>query len=75
MNHKQPKFEIGTRFIKLQNIKSKRIETIIDIYKTTNSNNEIVEIQYLIENEMNGQKVKGLCNEITILRGQIVWEQ
>ena len=64
-------YEIGTKFIRKQG-KVKRVETIIDVYKTYNSKNELVSIEYITTNEFMGQLVKGSCSGTTILLGEIV---
>ena len=50
-------YAIGTTF---KNIFSKRkdTETVIDIYKTYNSNGELINTEYLVEHDFCGQKVK-----------------
>jgi len=63
-----PKFKIGLTF-KRQNKKHPREETIIDIWTTTNSKGEVVQIRYVTEHEFLGQKVKDRdVVETTIVR-------
>jgi len=51
-----PRFKIGTRFIR-RKTKRQDVETIIDIYTTTNSKGEIVRIRYVAELDFMGQAV------------------
>lgn len=59
---------IGTTFIKLGD-KQKRVNTVIDIYTTTNQAGNVVKTEYLCVHDFCGQKVTELCNKVTIQRG------
>ena len=48
---------IGMQYIPRSD-KQKRIHTVIDCYKTYNSNNELVKTTYVSEHEFCGQMVK-----------------
>ena len=67
---KKATFEIGTKF-KTRG-KHPRLCTIVDIYTTTNSNNEIVKIEYLATHEFMGQNIRDLHNGTSVAMGRIV---
>lgn len=59
--------EIGTQFIRYYG-KRKDVETVVDILKTYNSKNELVKIEYVVEHDLLGQKVKDIVSKTTIMR-------
>lgn len=65
------RFSIGDKFIR-QSRKHKYTETITDILKTYNSNDELVKVRYVATHEFLGQTVtdSDIC-DTTIARGLI----
>lgn len=63
----EPKYPIGTKF-KTRG-KHGRVCTVVDIYKTYNSKNELVHVEYQTEHEFCGQIVRGQAYESTITLG------
>lgn len=64
---KKEDIKIGMKF--LSGGKNKRLCTVIDIFKTYNSKNELIKTSYLEQHEFCGQIVKSEVNCITIQRG------
>ena len=63
---------IGTKFIR-RTSKTKRIETVIDIYTTFNLKGEVVSVRYVAEHDFMGQKVIDYdIIKTTILRSEII---
>lgn len=63
--------KIGTTFIR-KNTSRKDIETVIDIYTTYNSKNQIVKVVYVCEHDYLGTKVRDYeVPSSTIIRGLI----
>ena len=64
-------YAIGTQFIR-QAGKRKDVETIEDIYTTTNSAGEVVNTRYVASHDFMGQKVfdYDVC-AVTIARGKL----
>lgn len=60
----QQRYKIGTVF--LSRGKSKNLTTIIDVYKTYNSQNELIKLEYACEYEYMGQKMKSTINDAGI---------
>ena len=50
------RFEIGTTY-ELKRNKSSQVKTIVDVYKTYNSKNELVDLRYVTEHDFLGQKM------------------
>lgn len=69
---REQQFEIGTKFIRKSNKKVKPIETVIDVYKTYNSKNELVNIEYITQYEFCGQLIKHTALNTTIALGTLV---
>ena len=67
-------FEIGTKFIRKysKNAKVKHIETVIDVYKTFNSKNELVHLTYITTYEFCGQLIKHTALNTTIALGVVL---
>lgn len=64
------RYEIGQQYIARG--KRKDICTIVDIYKTYNSKNELVKIGYVTEHEFLGESIKEYdVPQATIARGLI----
>lgn len=73
MSERVAKFPIGTRFHARG--KNKRINTIVDIYKTYNSKNELVMIRYVSTHDFMGQIVTDYdVIETTVAMGLITEE-
>jgi hypothetical protein len=70
MNERQSKFPIGTQFVKVS-AKGKRRDlcTVVDIYRTYNSEGKLVSLRYVAEHDFMGQKVTDYeVVETTIVR-------
>lgn len=69
-NNRQPRFQIGQQYKTLG--KFSRLCTIIDILRTFNSSNELVQIRYVATHEFMGQTVtESDVVETTIARGRM----
>lgn len=69
-NERQAKFPIGTQFIKVS-AKGKRRDlcTVVDIYRTYNSEGKLVSLRYVAEHNFMGQNVMDYdVVETTIIR-------
>jgi hypothetical protein len=65
----EPKYAIGTQF-KTRG-KAPRTCTVVDIYRTYNSNGELVKVRYVATHEFMGQTVTDYdVVETTIVRGK-----
>lgn len=58
---------IGTKFYR----RNGTIATVVDVLKTFNSANELVETRYLCEHDFMGQKVKHKEVAVTILKNRL----
>lgn len=68
----QNDIKIGTKFYRYGR-KVKKIEEVIDIHTTINTNGEIVKVRYVTEHEVLGQKVVDYdVLIVTIQRSEIV---
>ena len=63
------KYEIGTKF---NHYARKSVHTIVDVYKTFNSKNELVDWAYIVSNELMGQKITGPTAQSTIDRSEVL---
>lgn len=63
----KPRFPIGLQFQRY-NLKYPRLETIVDIYTTTNLAGEVVQIEYITTHDFMGQPVTGRAVDTTIAR-------
>lgn len=68
----KPRFKIGTKFVRSTG-QRKDVETVDDIYTTTNSKGQVVNIVYITSHEFMGQRVTDPeVPEATIARARIV---
>ena len=66
---KKEDIKIGTQFY--SGGKHKRLSTVIDIFKTYNSKNELIKTTYLEEHEFCGQRLKSEVNCVTVQRNHV----
>jgi len=65
---KTQRFKIGLQFMPM-GLKHPKLETIVDVLRTYNSNNELVELYYVTEHDFFGQKVRrGMVTDTHIAR-------
>ena len=69
---KQPRFEVGHKFISRSDRKRKRVSTVTDIHTVTNLAGEVVEIIYITTHDRLGQAVSGKCLDTTIAMGETI---
>ena len=62
-------YPIGTKFISQG--KRKDIETVTDIFKTYNSKNELVKIEYIVEHDFLNQTISHAICHATIRLAEI----
>lgn len=63
------KYEIGTKF---KHYARKSIHTIVDIHTTYDSKNNKIRWEYIIENEIMGQKIIGPICQSAIDRSELI---
>ena len=63
-----PRFGVGTQFVPVGN-KSRCVFCIVDIFTTTNMRGIPIQIEYLCEHSLAGQKIVSRECETTIARG------
>lgn len=63
------RYEIGTIFLTIGK-KRKDVKTVVDIFKTYNSKNELISIEYISEYEFCGQKITSRDCETTLRRAE-----
>ena len=68
---KKAMYRIGQKFIRKQGMNN-NIETIIDIFTTTNYQGKIIHIEYLTEQYRLGQKILGKALNSTITLSQLL---
>lgn len=68
----ETKFPIGMKFIRTQGKKRKDVETIEDIYTTTDSKGKVVRVEYVVSHDFMGQKVFDTIPAATIARAKKV---
>ena len=70
--NREPKFKIGTKFIR-RGRKNKQVETIIDIIKWVNNAGDVVGVRYVCQHEFLGQFINDIdVVETTIAMGKII---
>ena len=62
---------IGYKFIRYGK-KNNPVETVVDIYTTTNSKGKVVQVRYVTEQDYAGQKVRAELPIVTIQRSKPV---
>jgi hypothetical protein len=62
-------YPIGTKYI--AEGKRKDIETVTEIFKTYNSKNELVKIEYIVEHDFLNQKISHAVCHTTIRKAEI----
>ena len=64
---KTQRFKIGTKYT-LKRKNSKQDKTIVDVYKTYNSDNELIKIEYACVHKFMGQDVASTATDTEIAR-------